>query len=174
LCRSKNVSLVQEDSDTDSEDTYVISSVSKNEKKKGSRAKAAVTKLHINKQKNKNIVKIQIDTGAQCNILPTETYVRVTGDTELKLLKPCTKEIVSYTGERHNITGKVTLPVWHAEKKQLIKFNIINGDYRPILSLDTSVALGIVNLRHCDILSLDIQPPKDPASEYTSTCFKVH
>jgi hypothetical protein len=104
------VSLVQEDSDTDSEDTYVISSVSKNEKKKGSHAKAAVKKLH-NKQKNKNIVKIQIDTGAQCNILPTETYVRVTGDTELKLLKPCKKEIVSYTGERRNITGKVTLPV---------------------------------------------------------------
>ena len=114
MCRSKNVSLVQEDSDTDSEDTYVISSVSKDEKKKSSRAKAAVTKLHINKQKNKNIVKIQIDTGAQCNILPTETYVRVTGDTELKLLKPCKKEIVSYTGERRNITGKVTLPVWHA------------------------------------------------------------
>jgi hypothetical protein len=64
MCRSKNVSLVQEDSDTDSEDTYVISSVFKNEKKKGSRAKAAVTKLHINKQKNENIVKIQIDTGA--------------------------------------------------------------------------------------------------------------
>ncbi|CAB4029631.1 Hypothetical predicted protein, partial [Paramuricea clavata] len=109
---------------------------------------------------------IQIDTGAQCNILSTETYVRVTGDTELKLLKPCKKEIVSYTGERRNITGKVTLPVWHAGKKQLIKFTIIDGDYRPILSLDTSVALGIVNLRHCDILSLGIQPPKDPASEY--------
>ncbi|CAB4045508.1 Hypothetical predicted protein, partial [Paramuricea clavata] len=28
------------------------------------------------------------------------------------------------------------------------------------------VALGIVNLRHCDILSLGIQPPKDPAREY--------
>ncbi|CAB3985597.1 Hypothetical predicted protein [Paramuricea clavata] len=146
--------------------TISKSSVSKNEKKKGSGAKAAVTKLHINKQKNKNIFKIQIDTGAQCKILPTETYVRVTGDTELKLLKPCKKEIVSYTGERRNITGKVTLPVWHAGKEQLIKFNIIDGDYRPILSLDTSVALGIVNLRHCDILCLGIQPPKDPASEY--------
>ncbi|CAB3995154.1 Retrovirus-related Pol poly from transposon [Paramuricea clavata] len=43
MCRSKNVSLVQEDSDTDSEDTYGISSVSKNKKKKGSRAKAAVS-----------------------------------------------------------------------------------------------------------------------------------
>ena len=48
----------------------------------------------------------------------------------------------------------------------MIKFNIISGDYRPILSLDTSVALGIVNLRHCDILSVGIQPPKDLVSEY--------
>jgi hypothetical protein len=111
----------------------------------------------------------------QCNILPTETYVRVTGDTELKLLKPCKKEIVSYTGERRNITGKVTLPVWHAGKKQLIKFNNIDGDYLPIMSLDTSVALGIVNLRvrHCDILSLGIQPLKTQQVN-TRTCLMVH
>ena len=81
MCRSKNVSLVQEDSDTDSEDTHVISSVSKNKNKKGSRAKAAVTKIHISKQKNENIVAIQIDAEVQCTIPPAETYVRVTGDT---------------------------------------------------------------------------------------------
>jgi hypothetical protein len=56
--------------------------------------------------------------------------------------------------------------LWHEGKKQLIKFNIIDGDYPPILSLDTSIAFVIVNLRHCDILPLGIQPPKDPASEY--------
>lgn len=58
--------------------------------------------------------------------------MKITGDTELKLLKPCQKEIVSYTEERCSITGKVMLPVWKARQKKLIKFNIIHDDYRPI------------------------------------------
>ena len=86
MCRSKNVSVVQEDSDSESDSPYVISVISKN-KKKFSKAKVATTKLYINKQRTENIVKIQIDTGAQCNILPVETYIKVTGDTHLKSVK---------------------------------------------------------------------------------------
>ena len=32
----------------------------------------------------------------------------------------------------------------------------INNEYQPILSLDTSIALGIVTLRDCDVFSLTI------------------
>jgi hypothetical protein len=166
MCRSKNVSAVKEESDTESEDSYVISAISKHKRNKQAKAKVGTTKLYINKQESENIVKIQIDTGAQCNILPVATYIKVAGDTQLQSIKPCKKEIVSYTGERWNITGKVTLPVCHSAQNKFIKFNIIAGDYRPILSLDTSVALGIVNLKHCDILSLGIDRPNDVMSEY--------
>ena len=158
MCRSKNVSVVQEDLDSESDSPYIISIISKNKKKKVSKAKVATTKLYINKQRMENIVKIQIDTGAQCNILPVETYVKVTGDTHLKSIKPCKKDIVSY---------KVTLPTWHLGQKKLIMFNIIAGSYQPILSLDTSIALGMVNLKHCDILSLSIQRQSDVMQKYS-------
>ena len=49
MCRSKNVSFVEE-SDSESEDSYVISAISKNNKKKSSKAKTATTKLYINKK----------------------------------------------------------------------------------------------------------------------------
>ena len=99
MCRSKNVWLVQEGSDSDSDGSYVISAISKKHNKKGSQAKVAVTKLLINNKKNENTVNFQIDTGAQCNILPIDTHVKVSGDTQPQSLKPCKKEIVSYTGE---------------------------------------------------------------------------
>lgn len=51
-------------------------------------------------------------------------------------------------------------------QKKFIKFSIIAGNYQPILSLDTNVALGIVNLKHCDIVSLGIQSSNDVVSEY--------
>ena len=36
------------------------------------------------------------------------------------------------------------------------RFNVIDGEYQPILSLNTSIALGIVTLHDCDVLSLTI------------------
>ncbi|CAB4025249.1 Hypothetical predicted protein, partial [Paramuricea clavata] len=109
----------------------------------------------------KKAVKI-IKAAEQTQQQQQQQVKKMTGDLSVNTIK----ENKGYTGERRNITGKVTLPVWHEGKKQLIKFNIIDGDYRPILFLDTSIAFVIVNLRHCDILPLGIQPHKDPASEY--------
>ena len=161
------MSVVQEDSDSESDSPYVISVISKNKKKKKfSKAKVATTKLYINKQRMENIVKIQIDTWAQCNILPAETYIKVTGDTHLKSVKPCKKEIVSYTGERRSITGKVTLLTWHLGQKKLIKFNINASSYRPILSLDTCIDLEIVNLKTVTSSPWVSNGPSDVMQEY--------
>ena len=42
--------------------------------------------------------------------------------------------IVSYTGERHKIAGKASIPVWHGNQKKAPNFKIIDGEYQPILS----------------------------------------
>lgn len=55
-------------------------------------------------------------TGSQCDILPAGIHKQITGDTRLQRLKPCNKEIVSYTGEHHRIGGKANLPVWSSGK----------------------------------------------------------
>lgn len=88
MCRSKNVLVVQEGSDLESDSPYVISVISKSKKKKVSKAKVATAKLYMNEQRTENIVtKIQIDTGAQCNNLHVETYIKVPGGTQLKSVK---------------------------------------------------------------------------------------
>ena len=72
------------------------------------------------------------------------------------MLRKCHKSIVSYTGKRRQITGKINLRVWHKRSTQTLTFNVIDGEYQPILSLNTSIAFGIVLLQDCDVLSLTI------------------
>ena len=82
---------------------YYIGAITR--KSKG-QEQLAVVKLHICRSDPKTEVQFQIDTGYQCDILPAQVYKQITGDTLLHRLKPCRKEIVSYTGDRRKIAGK--------------------------------------------------------------------
>jgi len=68
----------------------------------------AVIKLQVSAPTSEKEIQFQIDTGSLCDILPAWMYKQVTGDTLLHNLKPCTNEIVSYTGEHSKLAGKVT------------------------------------------------------------------
>ena len=118
-----------------------------------------MVKLHIYRPDPKTEVQFQIDTGSPYDILPAQVYKQITGDTLLHRLKPCRKEIVSYTGDCHKIAGKATLPVWSRGQQRSLDFNIIDGDYQPILSLNTSLNLGFVSFRNCDVLALHVKCP---------------
>lgn len=72
----------------------------------------AVIKLQVSAPTSEKEVQFQIDTISQYDILPAWIYKQVTGDTLLRNLKPCTKEIVSYMEEHCKIAGKVNLAVW--------------------------------------------------------------
>jgi len=137
------------------QDPYYIGSVAENKPQ----ARMAVIKLQISSPTPETEVQFQIDTGFQCDIFPAWIYKRVTGDTQLQRLKPCQKEIVSYAGEHRKITGKVNLPVWSGRLEDSLDFNIIDGDYQPILSLNTSVDLGFVSLHNCDVLAIHVDSP---------------
>ncbi|KAL9965900.1 hypothetical protein ACROYT_G029758 [Oculina patagonica] len=135
--RRNRVSTVYESADPE-QDPYYIGSIAENK----IQARMAVIKLRISSPTPETEVQFQIDTGSQCDILPAWIYKQVTGDTQLQRLKPCQKEIVLYTGEHRKITGKVNLPVWSGRQQKSLDFNIIDSDYQPILSLNTSVGLG--------------------------------
>ena len=51
-------------------------------------------------------------------------------------------------------------------------FNVIDGDYQPILSLNTSIALGIVTLHDRDVLSLTISSPSNAILEEFKDVFE--
>ena len=150
LCRSKTVASVKVD---DGIDQYEISTVGE----QPSRAYKALVNLYINRRQPGNEIRFQVDTGSKCDlhVLPLKVYKSVTGDNNVERLKKCNKSIVSYTGERKQIAGKTSLPVWHKDRKKSLTFNVVNDDYQPILSLNTSIMLGIVTLADCDVLSLE-------------------
>ena len=148
--RKPRVSTITSFPDTE-EDPYYISSLTEKNKPQ---ARMAVIELQILMADPKSEVQFQIDTGSQCDILPAGIYKQITGDTHLRRLKPCNKEIVSYTREQHRIAGKANFPVSSGGKRNSIEFNIIDGDYQPILSLNTSITLGFVSLHNCDVLAL--------------------
>ena len=160
LCRSKTVATVQLD---DGPDQYDICTVGE----QPSRANKALVTLYVNRRQAGNEVRFQVDTGSECDLLPLKVYKSITGDDTVEMLRKCNKSIVSYTGERKQIAGKINLPVWHKDRKKTLTFNVVNGDYQPILSLNTSIALGIVTLADCDVLSLTISPqPNTILEEY--------
>ena len=152
LCCTKLVATVGEEA-SEEDESYEICTV--DEDSRPSVNKAFVD-IFVSTKKPGNQVRFQGDTGSECNLLPIILYKSLTGDTKLSMLRKCNKSIVSYTGERRQIAGKINLPVWHKRSTQTLTFNVIDGEYQPILSLNTSIALGIVTLHDCDVLSLTI------------------
>jgi len=165
LCRSKTVATVQVD---DESDQYEICTVGE----QPDRVNKALVNLYVNRQRPRNEVRFQVDTGSECDLLLLKVYKSITGDENVELLRKCNKSIVSYTGERKQIAGKINLPVWHKGRKKTLTFNVVNGDYQPILSLNTSVMLGIVMLADCDVLSLTITPQSNAILEQYKDVFE--
>ena len=100
----------------------------------GDSASKAVITVTVGSSKPNSQVQFQMDTGSECNVLPLKTYCRATGDRKMKKLHRCThKYIRTYTGERYQILGSVTLPVWRRGKQTKLTFNITNDDFMPLL-----------------------------------------
>ena len=165
LCRSKTVASVHIDDGTDQ---YEISTVGE----QPSRANKALVNLYVNRRQPENEIRFQVDTGSECDLLPLKMYKSITGDNTVERLEKCNKSIVSYTGERKQIAGKISLPVWHKDRRKTLTFNVVNGDYQPVLSLNTSIMLGIVTLADCDVLSLAISPTSNTILEEYKDVFE--
>ena len=121
LCRSKTVATVQVDYGPDQ---YEICTVGE----QPSRVNKALVNLYVNGRQPGNEVRFQVDTGSECDLLPLKVYKSITGDYTVECLRKCNKSIVSYTGERKQIAGKISLPVWHKNRKKTLTFNVVNGD----------------------------------------------
>ena len=139
LCRSKTVASVHIDDGTDQ---YEISTGGE----QPSHANKALVNLYVNRRELGNKIRFQVDTGSECDLLPLKMYKSITGDNTVERLEKCSKSIVSYTAERKQIAEKVSLPVWHKDRRKTLTFYVVNGDYQPVLLLNRSIMLGIVTL----------------------------
>ena len=117
----------------------------------GDRSSKAVITVDVGRPRPQSRVQFQMDTGAECNVLSKKTYCTVTGDSQMKRVQCCShKFIKTYTCERYQILGSVTLPVWRHGKQSNLAFNITEDDFTPLLSLKTCTALGFVTINDSD------------------------
>ena len=102
--------------------------------------------------KNDVPTRFQIDNGANCCVLPRGEYVRVTGEESLDMLKQVKPTIVTHVGTREKALGHCKLPVVRRGVKHRITFNVLQGKYTPILSLDASEGMGLLKIKDYDPL----------------------
>ena len=67
--------------------------------------------ITLDVDKNGVPARFQIDSGADCCVLPRDEYVRVTGDESLAMLKQVKPTIVTYVGTREKALGQCKLSV---------------------------------------------------------------
>ncbi|CAB4033558.1 Hypothetical predicted protein [Paramuricea clavata] len=96
-----------------------------------------ISELEINGQ----AVKVKLDTGAKCNVIPKSIFNQIRSNDTLQ--KSNTK-IVSYGGHKMDVCGHTTLLCEYKEKMYVLRFYVIDSDECPILGLKACQELNLI------------------------------
>ena len=92
-----------------------------------------------------NYLRFQVDTGAQCNVVPLDLYRKATKDYKLVQVSPTKPKITAYGGTEIPVVGKVLLRVWRGKFKCRLDCKIVDQEnIRPLLGRKACIGMGIV------------------------------
>ena len=92
-----------------------------------------------------NYLRFQVDTGAQCNIVPLELYRKATKDNKLPHLMPDRQKIMAYSGAEIAVIGKVLLRVWRGGFSCRLDCKIVDkSNIRPLLGRKACLGMKII------------------------------
>ncbi len=104
------------------------------------------TQLVTIKLESGNYLRFQVDTGAQCNVVPVELYKKAANDPELKRVTPSSAKIVAYGGTNITVVGRITLVVHRGKAKYRINCKLVEGGHmRPLLGRKACLRMNIVS-----------------------------
>ena len=133
VCRTSVKPVHVVEGSSDSEEEMYIGTVT--QKKNSKNEWNVVVKV------GKRDIALKLDTGAQCNVMPYETYQRLTKE---KPVKSKTK-LVSYSGHNIKVMGKNTVPLEHKGKFYPVEFQIAEkSNVVPVLGLQTCLELNLI------------------------------
>ena len=102
-------------------------------------------------------IKFQVDTGAQCNVIPLDVYKLANDDANLGLISHRKSIITAYGGAKIEVIGEVILDVTRNGKFYRILCKIIdNSSVRPLLGRKACLGMNIVK----DLDNDEIHPPE--------------
>ena len=90
-------------------------------------------------------IRFQVDTGAQCNVIPVDVYKKATRDTSLAKVTPTHAQVTAYGGGTLPVIGAVLLRVWRGDFRCRLDFKLINcAGIRPLLGRKACLGMKLV------------------------------
>ena len=101
-----------------------------------------------------NYLRFQVDTGAQCNVVPLDLYKKATRDYELVQVLPANQKITTYGGSEIPVVGKVLLRVWRGDFRCRLDCKIVDKkNIRPLLGRKACLGMKVVTYLDNDQLN---------------------
>ena len=116
----------------------------------------AFAQLHVGPQNTQ--INFKIDTGSAVNILPHSLFKSLNSSHPIE---PPTHKLTSYTGNMIPVVGMIRLACSHKGREIQTLFYVVEGNAPPLLSLQSSVDLGLIKLTY-DVESSLRVPPVSP------------
>ncbi len=86
------------------------------------------TQLVTLKLDSGNYLRFQVDTGAQCNVIPFGLYKNATRDYRLKKITPVNQQITAYSGTTIPVCRTTLLRVWRGDKRCKLNCKLVDQD----------------------------------------------
>ena len=139
--KERSVRVVDAESD---EEVFTLSGVSKIDA-------AQIVTLQLD---SGNYLRFQIDSGAQCNVVPMSLYEKATGDYERRLVTPVRTSIVAYGGSKLPVIGEVRIRVSRRDFKCKLDCKLVDSDLiRPILGRRACIGMHLIEYHDNDALN---------------------
>ena len=101
-----------------------------------------------------NYLRFQVDTGAQCNVIPLTLYKEATKDFKLTHVTPAKTPITAYGGTTLPVVGKVLIRVWRGDFRCQLDCKLVDStNIRPLLVRKACLGMKIVSYLDNDELN---------------------
>lgn len=112
-----------------------------------------------------NYLRFQIDSGAQCNVIPLSLYEKATKDYNRRFVRPVTSSIVAYGGGKLAVVGHVTIQVSRRDIHCKLECKLVDSDQiRPILGRKACIGMKLIEYHDNDELN---QPETQASPVYS-------
>jgi len=93
-----------------------------------------------------NFLRFQVDTGAQCNVIPVTLYKKAAMDNQLTNIVVTNTHITAYGGTTLPVVGTVALAVTRAGIKYKLQCKLVDGrNMRPLLGRKACLKMNIIS-----------------------------
>ena len=93
-----------------------------------------------------NYLRFQVDTGAQCNVVPLSLYKKATLDYNLEHLIPADITITAYGGNTLPVVGRALVRVWRGDFRCKLDCKLVDvNNIRPLLGRKACVGMKIIS-----------------------------